>query len=127
MATFLTRSPMPREFRVYPVTGTRMATADELVAVFLDRWPLIGPRVEGNPDTWFQATAAQLWNELTAAEISESVTWLGSLLASGPEQGDRDLLRFLELFLASAFRFSTRDKASRARTIADVRPVLVAA
>jgi hypothetical protein len=126
MANFLPRNPMPREYRVYPVAGTQMATADELVAVFMDRWHLIGPRIEGNPDTWFRQTAAQLWRTLTYSEISDSVAWLASLLDSMPDQGDRNTLRMLELFLASAFDFSTRDKASRAKTIAD-RPALALA
>lgn len=126
MAAFLPRNPMPREFRVYPVAGTRMATADELVAVFMDRWHLIGPRVQGDPDTWFRTVAARLWRDLTSEEISDAVNWLSSLLDSLPDQGDRDTLRMLELALSRAFAFSTRDRASRAATIAD-RPVLAVA
>ena len=127
MAAFLPRNPMPREFRVYPVAGSRMATADELVAVFMDRWHLIGPRVEGDPDTWFRTVAARLWRDLSSEEISDSVNWLASLLDSLPDQGDRDTLRMLELALSRAFAFSTRDRAPRAALALRPSAVLAAA
>jgi hypothetical protein len=110
----LPRTNTPRYVRVYRVLAGRVATADELVAVFMDRWPLIGPRVEGDPDAWFRARAVELWPTLTGGQVSESVTWLADLLSGQASESDRSTLRHLELSLASAFGFDTRDQAPRA-------------